>query len=163
LINEEITHEEVRVIGSNGDQLGIMSAKQAQKVASEENLDLVEIAPKAKPPVVRVMDYGKYKYEQAKKAKEAKKKQHQVELKEIRMRPKTDTNDLNVKLSKAREFIEEKNKVKITIQFRGRELAYKNFGFDLMKKVEKQMEDVAKVEFRAKMEGRNMFMILAPN
>jgi len=140
-----------------------MSDKEALAKANEAGLDLVEIAPKAAPPVVRIMDYGKFKYEQAKKQKEQKKKQHQVELKEIRMRPKTDSHDLEVKLGKAREFLEQRNKVKFTVMFRGRELAYRNFGIDLLKKVEEQMAEIAKVEFSAKMEGRNMFMILAPH
>jgi translation initiation factor IF-3 len=120
----------------------------------------VEISPKADPPVCRVMDYGKFKYEESKKEKEQKKRQHQVEMKEIRMRPKTDTNDLNIKVSKAREFLESRNKVKITVMFRGRELAYKQFGYDLLKKVEEMVEDVAKVEVPARMEGRNMHIIL---
>ncbi len=120
----------------------------------------MEISPKADPPVCRVMDYGKFKYEESKKEKEQKKRQHQVEMKEIRMRPKTDTNDLNIKVSKAREFLESRNKVKITVMFRGRELAYKQFGYDLLKKVEEMVEDVAKVEVPARMEGRNMHIIL---
>lgn len=140
-----------------------MSAKEALVKTADTGLDLVEISPNAKPPVVRMMDYGKFKYEQAKKLKEQKKKQHQVELKEMRMRPKTDSHDLEVKLGKVREFIEDRNKVKITVMFRGREMAYRNFGFDLLKKVEEMMKDIAKVEFRAKIEGRNMFMILAPH
>jgi translation initiation factor IF-3 len=140
-----------------------MSAKEALAKTADTGLDLVEISPNAKPPVVRMMDYGKFKYEQAKKLKEQIKKQHQVELKEMRMRPKTDSHDLLVKLGKVREFIEDRNKVKITVMFRGREMAYRNFGFDLLKKVEEMLKDIAKVEFRAKIEGRNMFMILAPH
>ena len=152
----------MRVIGAEGEQLGLMTAAEAFKKAEEVNFDLVEIAPKAKPTVVRIMDYGKFKYEEAKKLKEQKKKQHQVELKEIRMRPKTDTNDLKVKLGKARQFLEERNKVKITVMFRGREMAYRNFCFDLLKRVEEEMQGIAKVEFKAKIDGRNMFMILGP-
>lgn len=120
----------------------------------------MEIAPTAKPPVCRVMDYGKFKYEKSKKEKEQKKKQHQVELKEIRLRPKTDTNDLNIKLNKAREFLEGRNKVKFTVMFRGRELAYKQFGYDLLKTVEEELDDIAKMEIPPKMEGRNMHLIL---
>ena len=152
----------MRVVGSEGEALGVLKLSEAISKAEETGLDLVEIAPKAVPPVVKIMDFGKFKYEKAKKEKEQKKKQHQVELKEIRMRPKTDQHDLEVKLGKAREFLLERNKVKITVQFRGREMAYRNFGFDLLKKVEGMVEDIAKVEFKAKIEGRNMFMILAP-
>lgn len=137
-----------------------MPLKDAQDKSDEYGLDLVEISPKADPPVCRVMDYGKFKYEESKKEKEQKKRQHQVEMKEIRMRPKTDTNDLNIKVSKAREFLESRNKVKITVMFRGRELAYKQFGYDLLKKVEEMVEDIAKVEVPARMEGRNMHIIL---
>lgn len=138
-----------------------MPLKDAQEKADEYGLDLVEIAPKAEPPVCRVMDYGKFKYEKSKKEKEQKKKQHQVEMKEIRMRPKTDTNDLNIKVNKAREFLEARNKVKITVMFRGRELAYKQFGYELLQRVEEMLGEVAKVEVPAKMEGRNMHIILS--
>ena len=155
-----INAPEVRLIGPDGEQLGIVKTEYARQKADEHVLDLVEIAPTAKPPVAKIMDFGKYKYELSKREKEQRKKQHQVELKEIRLRPRTEDNDLNVKISKAREFLENKDKVKFTVQFKGRELAYKEFGKELLEKVVVLLEDIAKVEVPVKMEGRNMFMIV---
>ncbi len=132
----------------------------ALQKAEEFEQDLVEIAPNAKPPVAKVMDFGKFKYELSKREKEQRKKQHHVELKEIRLRPRIDVHDLEIKIDKAREFIEEKNKVKFTVMFRGREMAYKEFGYKLMDKVVEKMDDVAKVESPVKMEGRNMHLIM---
>jgi translation initiation factor IF-3 len=140
--------------------VGIVSLEEAFKAAEEKGLDLVEISPNAKPPVCKVMDYGKYIYEQSKKEKINKKKQHTIVVKEIRMRPKTDTHDLEFKVKHAREFLEQKNKVKFTVQFRGRELAYKDFGRQLLVRVQEMLQDVAKVENPIKSEGRNMTMIL---
>ncbi len=129
--------------------------------AAEKELDLVEIAPTAKPPVCKIMDFGKYIYEQRKKEKLNKKKQHTIVVKEIRMRPKTDTHDLEFKVKHARAFLEQKNKVKFTVQFRGRELAYKEFGYKLLEKVQEMLEDVAKVESGIKSEGRFMNMVMS--
>lgn len=140
--------------------MGIVSLQEAFKIAEEKNLDLVEISPNSKPPVCKVMDYGKYIYEQSKKEKINKKKQHTIVVKEIRMRPKTDKHDLEFKVKHAREFIEQKNKVKFTVQFRGRELAYKEFGRTLLERVLDMLDDIAKIENPIKFEGRNMTMIL---
>jgi len=131
------------------------------KISEESGLDLVEIAPSAKPPVCKVMDFGKFIYEQKKKEKISKKKQHTVVVKEIRLRPKTDTHDLNFKLKHARSFLEQKNKVKFTVQFRGREMAYKNFGVQLLERIEEALDDIAKVEGPKKSEGRFMSMVMA--
>ncbi len=160
-INDRITAPEVRLINADSEQAGIVSLEQALQAASELNLDLVEIAPKATPPVCKIMDFGKYAYEQAKKEKVSKKKQHTVVLKEIRMRPKTDTHDLEFKVKHARAFIEQKNKVKFSVQFRGREMAYKDFGRQLLERVKTMMEDVAKVEVDIKSEGRFMNMVMS--
>lgn len=140
--------------------MGIVPLQEALKIAEEKGLDLVEVAPNSKPPVCKIMDYGKYIYEQSKKEKINKKKQHTIVVKEIRMRPKTDTHDLEFKVKHAREFLEQKNKVKFTVQFRGRELAYKEFGRQLLERVQEMLEDVAKIENPIKFEGRNMTMIL---
>ncbi len=138
-----------------------MPLEDALKKAADLGLDLVEIAPKAKPPVCKIMDFGKYAYEQRKKDKISKKKQHTVVLKEIRMRPKTDTHDLEFKIKHARAFIEQKNKVKFSVQFSGREMAYKDFGYKLLERVKVMMEDVAKVEMDIKSEGRFMNMVMS--
>lgn len=151
--------KEVRLIGAEGNQVGIVALDEAKKQAEDEGLDLVEISPNAKPPVCKILDYGKYIYEQSKKEKNSKKKQHTVVLKEIRMRPKTDDHDMDYKIKHARSFIEHKYKVKFTVQFRGRELAYKQFGVNLLERVTEAMEDIAKVESEIKSEGRNMTII----
>lgn len=161
-INEEIRDNEVRLIGPNGDQLGIMSAAQALDLAAREDLDLVKIAPQAKPPVCKIMDYGKYKFEQAKREKEARKNQHTIETKEIRLSLNIDTHDFNTKLNNAIKFINHGNKVKVSIRFRGREMGHSEFGYDLMKRFANACEEYAAISKPAKLEGRNMLMFLAP-
>jgi translation initiation factor IF-3 len=153
--------QNVRLISPDGEQIGIVSTKEALQKAENYGLDLVEVSPNAKPPVCRIMDFGKYKYEQSKKEKISKKKQHTITVKELRLRPRTDDHDLETKLRHARKFLEQKNKVKITIMFRGREMSYQDFGYELMDKVEESLEDIAKVESEPKMEGRRMIMVLA--
>ena len=160
MINGQIRDKEVRVISESGEQLGIMSAMEAQKLADEAGLDLVKIAPTAKPPVCRIVDYGKFKYEQARKEKEAKKKQKTIEIKEIRMSPNIDTNDLNTKISAARKFLEKGDRVKVTIRFRGRELAHMNYNKYILDDFAKALEDVSVVEKPAKVEGRTLTMFL---
>ena len=161
MINEQIRDREVRLIGADGEQLGIVSSREAQKIADEAGLDLVKIAPNAKPPVCKVIDYGKYRYEQARKEKDAKKKQKTVELKEIRLSPNIEANDLNTKMNAAKKFLAKGNKVKITLRFRGREMAHMNASKHILDDFAKQLEDVATVEKAAKLEGRNMSMVLA--
>ena len=160
MINGQIRDKEIRVIGENGDQLGIMSPKEAMKLAQEADLDLVKIAPKAQPPVCKIIDYGKYRYELARKEKEAKKKQKTVEVKEVRLSPNIDTNDLNTKMNNARKFISKGNKVKVTLRFRGREMAHVQQSKHILDDFAAMLEDVATVEKPAKMEGRNMSMVL---
>ena len=162
MINEQIRDKEVRLIGENGEQLGIMSAKEAMKLAEEAELDLVKIAPTAKPPVCKIVDYGKFRYEQARKEKEAKKKQKVVEVKEIRLSPNIDVNDLNTKMNAARKFLAKGDKVKITLRFRGREMGHPEIGLDTMTRFAEYCAESAVVEKPAKMEGRNMLMFLAP-
>ena len=161
MINEQIRDREIRLIGSNGEQLGIMSAKEAMKLAEEAELDLVKIAPNAKPPVCKIIDYGKYRYELARKEKEAKKKQKTVEIKEIRLSPNIDTNDLNTKVNAAKKFIAKWNKVKITLRFRGREMAHIAHSKHILDDFAKEVEDVAVVEKAPKQEGRSISMVLA--
>lgn len=161
MINEQIRDKEVRVIGEDGEQLGIMSSKEALKLAKEAELDLVKIAPTAKPPVCKIVDYGKYRYEQMRKEKEAKKKQKTIDIKEIRFSPNIDTNDLNTKINQARKFLSKGDKVKVAIRFRGRELAHTEIGIDILNNFAAQLEDVAVVEKPAKVEGRSMVMFLA--
>lgn len=160
MINEQIRDREVRLIGQDGEQLGIMSAREAQKIALEAELDLVKIAPTAKPPVCKIIDYGKYKYEQTRKEKEAKKKQKTVEVKEVRLSPNIDTNDLNTKVNNAKKFIGKGNKVKVTLRFRGREMAHVQSSKHILDDFAALLEDVAVVEKPAKMEGRSMSMVL---
>ena len=160
MINEQIRDREVRVIGENGDQLGIMSSREAMKLAQEAELDLVKIAPKAQPPVCKIIDYGKYRYELARKEKEAKKKQKTVEVKEVRLSPNIDTNDLNTKVNNAKKFISKGNKVKVTLRFRGREMAHVQQSKHILDDFAGMLEDVAVVEKPAKMEGRSMSMVL---
>lgn len=161
MINEQIRDKEVRVIGEDGEQLGIMSSKEALKLAREAELDLIKIAPTAKPPVCKIVDYGKYRYEQVRKEKEAKKKQKTIDIKEIRFSPNIDTNDLNTKINQARKFLTKGDKVKVSIRFRGRELAHTEIGIDILNNFAAQLEDVAVVEKPAKVEGRSMVMFLA--
>ncbi len=159
-INEQIRDKEVRVIGVDGEQLGIMPTREALKLAEEAELDLVKIAPTAKPPVCKIVDYGKYRYELARKEKEAKKKQKIVEIKEIRLSPNIDTNDLNTKINAARKFLEKGNKVKVTLRFRGREMAHMNTSKHILDDFAQRLSDIAAVEKPAKVEGRSMAMFL---
>lgn len=161
MINEQIRDREVRVIGENGQQLGIMSAKEAMKLAQEAELDLVKIAPTAKPPVCKIIDYGKYRYELTRKEKEARKKQKVVELKEVRLSPNIDSNDLNTKINAARKFIAKGNKVKVTLRFRGREMAHMQSSKHILDDIVKELEEVAVVEKAPKVEGRAISMVLA--
>ena len=161
-INEEIRAREVRVIANGGEQLGIMSSRDALKLALENHLDLVEIAPTAKPPVCRIMDYGKYRYEQQKRDKEARKKQKSFDIKEVKLRPGIEDHDFDVKFKNAVRFLEDGDKVKITIMFRGRELSHPELGEVLLIKMAKQLEDLAIIERAAKLEGKNMIMIVSP-
>ena len=160
-INEQIRDKEVRVIGADGEQLGIMSSKEAYRLAQEAELDLVKIAPTAKPPVCKIIDYGKYRYEMARKEKEAKKKQKVVEVKEVRLSPNIDTNDLNTKINAARKFISKGNKVKVTLRFRGREMAHMQNSKHILDDFAKELEDIAIVEKAPKLEGRSIAMVLA--
>ena len=161
MINEQIRDREVRLIGENGELIGIMSAKEAYKRAQEAELDLVKIAPTAKPPVCKIIDYGKYKYEIARKEKEAKKKQKVIEIKEVRLSPNIEDNDLNTKVSAARKFLEKGNKVKVTLRFRGREMAHMASSKHILDDFAKMLEEVAVVEKPAKVEGRSMTLVLA--
>ncbi len=161
MINEQIRDREVRLIGENGDQLGIMSAKEAYMKAQEAGMDLVKIAPTAKPPVCKIVDYGKFKYEQARKEKDARKKQKTIEIKEVRLSPNIDTNDLNTKVGAARKFLEKGNKVKITLRFRGREMAHMSSSRHILDEFAEQLSDIAVVEKAPKVEGRSMTMFLA--
>ena len=160
MINEQIRDREIRLIGADGEQLGIMSAREAMKIAQEAELDLVKIAPTAKPPVCKIIDYGKYKYEQTRKEKEARKKQKTVEIKEVRLSPNIDTNDLNTKINNAKKFISKGNKVKVTLRFRGREMAHVQQSKHILDDFAETLADIAVVEKPAKMEGRAMSMVL---
>ena len=161
MINEQIRDREVRLIGENGELIGIMSAKEAYKLAQEAELALVKIAPTAKPPVCKIIDYGKYKYELARKEKEAKKKQKVIEIKEVRLSPNIEDNDLNTKVSAAKKFLEKGNKVKVTLRFRGREMAHMASSKHILDDFAKMLEEVAVVEKPAKVEGRSMTLVLA--
>ena len=160
MINEQIRDREVRVIGTDGQQLGVMSSRDAQKLADEAELDLIKISPKTKPPVCKIMDYGKFRYEQQKREKEAKKKQHIVEVKEIRLSPNVEINDLKTKANNARKFIEKGDKVKVTLRFRGREMAHISSNAHVLDDFAKMLEDIASVVKAPKLEGRNMTMFL---
>lgn len=161
MINEQIRDKEIRVISESGEQLGIMSARDAMKLAREAGLDLVKIAPTAKPPVCKIIDYGKYRYEVARKEKEAKKKQKVIEIKEIRLSPNIDTNDLNTKVNSARKFLEKGDKVKVTLRFRGREMSHMNESKHVLDDFAESLKDVATVEKPAKLEGRSLSITLA--
>lgn len=161
MLNEQIRDKEIRLIGEDGEQLGIMSAKDALKMAKEAGLDLVKIAPTAKPPVCKIVDYGKYRYEQARREKEAKKKQKTTEVKEIQLSPNIDVNDLTTKANQARKFLEKGNKVKVALRFRGREMAHMATGKEVLDTFLEKVTDVAVVEKPAKLEGRSMIMVLA--
>lgn len=160
MINEQIRDREVRLIGEDGEQLGVMSAKEALKLAKEAELDLVKIAPTAKPPVCKIIDYGKYRYELARKEKEAKKKQKVIDVKEVRLSPNIDTNDLNTKVNQARKFLTKGDRVKVTLRFRGRELAHVNSSKGILDDFAERLSDVAVIEKPAKFEGRSMIMFL---
>ncbi len=152
----------MRVIADDGTQLGILPTDEALRRAEEQGLDLVEVSPTARPPVCKIMDYGRYKYEQKRKANEAKKKQHQIEVKEVKFRPKTDKHDFDVKLNRVKKFIGKGNKCKVTIMFRGREIVHPEIGRDILQRVAEDVADMAQVEMAPRMEGRQMFMIVAP-
>lgn len=161
-LNEEIRDKEVRVISADGEQLGIMSAKEALKKAEEKNLDLVKIAPQAQPPVCKIMDYGKYRFEQTKKEKESKKNQRIIETKEIRLSLNIDTHDFDTKANQAMKFLKTGHKVKVSIRFRGREMTHPQIGEETMKKFAEVCSELSSVEKPAKLEGRQMLMFLAP-
>ena len=160
MINEQIRDREVRLIGVDGQQLGIMSAREAYKLAQEAELDLVKIAPTAKPPVCKIIDYGKYRYEMARKEKEARKKQKVIDIKEVRLSPNIDTNDLNTKVGAARKFLEKGDKVKVTLRFRGREMAHMSKSKYILDDFAQSLADVAVVDKPSKVEGRTMVMFL---
>jgi translation initiation factor IF-3 len=161
-VNRQIRISPLRVIGAGGEQLGIMELEAAFAEAERLGLDLVEVAPMARPPVVRIMDYGKYKFEQAKMARQAKKKQHVIELKEVKYRPGIDDHDFNTKTRHARRFLEEKNKVKVTMMFRGRQVAHPELGQAVLTRVATELADVGKIESAGRLEGKSMTMILTP-
>ena len=160
MINEQIRDKEVRVIGEDGQQLGIMSSKEAQALADEAGLDLIKIAPTAKPPVCKIADYGKFRYEQARREKEAKKKQKVIEVKEIRLSPNIDTNDLNTKSNNARKFLSKGDKVKVSFRFRGREMAHMNSSKHILDDFAESLSDIAVIDKAPKVEGRSMTMYL---
>lgn len=161
-LNEEISDREIRLIGSGGEQLGIMSPAEALRIADEQGLDLVKISPQAVPPVCKLMNYGKFRFEQSKKEKEARKNQKVVEVKEIRMSPSIDTNDFNTKVKNAQKFLKDGNRVKVTVRFRGREMAHTSLGEELLKQFGADCDEIATVAKGAKLEGRNMSMFLSP-
>ena len=161
-MNEEIEVKEIRCIGVNGEQLGIMSVNKGLEIANNLGLDLVEISPHTDPPVCKILDYGKYKYESQKRKNEAKKKQKTIDVKEIKLRPNIDEHDYQVKLRKIFEFLESGDKVKVTMRYRGREMAHQQIGIDVLGRVKSDTEQKSKVEFEPKLEGRQMIMVLAP-
>jgi translation initiation factor IF-3 len=161
-LNAEITAPEVRLVGKEGEPLGIVTIQQALKMAEEAEVDLVEIAPTAKPPVAKMMDYGKFKYREAKKAHEAKLKQKQIHVKEVKFRPGTDEGDYQIKLRNLIKFLEEGDKTKVTLRYRGREMAHQEFGYRLIERVRNDLEQYAVIEQFPKMEGRQLVMVLAP-
>ena len=161
-LNEDIRDSEIRLIGSTGEQLGIMSAAQAQRIADEQGLDLVKISPQATPPVCKLMDYGKFRFEQGPREQEAKKNQHVVEIKEIRMSPGIDVGDFNTKLKNAQKFLADGNRVKVSVRFRGREMAHTDIGKDLLVRFAEQCAEVATLDKEPKLEGRSMSIFLSP-
>ena len=160
MINEQIRDKEIRLVGEDGSQLGVMPTRDAMRMAEEAGLDLVKIAPTAKPPVCKIVDYGKYKYEMLRKEKEARKKQRTIEIKEIRLSPNIDTNDLNTKINAARKFLTKGDKVKVTLRFRGREIAHMNNSKHILDDFAKELADIAVMEKAPKVEGRSMTMFL---
>ena len=161
-VNRQIRISPVRVISPDGEQVGILPIERAMEIAEEQGLDLVEVAPLARPPVCRIMDYGKFKYEEQRQAREARKKQHHVQLKEVKMRPGIEEHDFDFKIRHARRFLEEGNKVKLTMMFRGRQMAHPEFGRQVLDRVTAALQDLSKVEAQPTMEGRSMTMVLAP-
>jgi translation initiation factor IF-3 len=161
-VNRQIRISPIRVIAADGSQLGILDVESALAAAQEQGLDLVEVAPLARPPVARIMDYGKFKFEQAKQARVAKKKQHVIQLKEVKYRPGIEGHDFDTKTRHARRFLEEGNKVKVTLMFRGRQIAHPELGRAVVDRVSTELADIAKIESDAKMEGKSMTMILTP-
>lgn len=161
-LNENIDAAEVRLVGAGGEQIGVVPLEEAKKVAEEASLDLVEISPQAEPPVCKVMDYGKFRFEEQKKRQASRKKQKQTQVKEIKFRPGTDIGDYNVKLRNLTKFLTEGDKVKVTLRFRGREMAHQELGRDLLKRVEGDLQELGSVEQFPRMEGRQMVMVLAP-
>ena len=162
MINEEIRDKEVRLIDENGEQLGVVSGQDAMKLAMEKNLDLVKIAPQSKPPVCKIMNYGKYRFDQVKKEKEAKKKQKTMEIKEVRLSPNIDEHDLNTKLKNAAKFLEKGDKVKVSVRFRGREMTHTEIGKEVLEQFAKGISEVGAIDKAPKMEGRSMVMFLMP-
>ena len=161
-LNDDITYEQIRLVSDSGEQLGILSPDEARKIAEERGMDLVEIAPNAEPPVCRLMDYGKYLYASAKKKQESKEKQKQITVKEIKFRPGTDIGDYDIKVRNLTKFLDAGNKVKVTLRFRGREMAHQELGMEMLKRVEEDLKEIGIVEQMPKMEGRQMVMVLAP-
>ncbi|MGF1645086.1 MAG: translation initiation factor IF-3 [Thiotrichales bacterium] len=161
-INNEIRVPQVRLIGRDGENVGVVSIDEANRIAEEAALDLVEIVPNASPPVCRVMDFGKFKFEEGKKASQARKRQKQIEIKEVKFRPTTDEADYQVKLRNLTRFLNEGNKGKVTIRYRGREMSHKELGMDVLQRVESELAEIAIVEQKPKLEGRQMIMVLAP-
>ena len=161
-INNAIRATEIRLIGAEGEALGVVTTSKALELAEQQQLDLVEVSPTAVPPVCRIMDYGKFKYQQSKKQQEAKKKQVHVEVKEIKLRPKTDEHDLMFKIRHVRRFLEEGNKAKVTLVFRGREITHMDIGRAVIERFAAELQDVAVIESQPRVDGRNMFMIVAP-
>ncbi len=160
-INENIRADEIRVVGADGEMAGVMSVQDALVLAEAAGLDLVEVSPNAKPPVCKILDYGKYKYEQQKKASEARKKQKVTDVKEVKIRPGIEKHDYEVKMRNARRFLENGDKVKVTMRFRGREMAHQDIGLDLLKRMQEELSDVGKTDLHPKLEGRQMIMVLS--
>jgi len=161
-LNEDIAYDRIRLVSETGEQLGIITSDEARTIAEERGMDLVEIAPNAEPPVCRLMDYGKYLYASAKKKQESKKKQKQITVKEIKFRPGTDIGDYDIKVRNLTRFLDAGNKVKVTLRFRGREMAHQELGMEMLKRVEEDLKEIGIVEQMPKMEGRQMVMVLAP-
>lgn len=162
MVNEQIRDREVRLVDSDGGMIGVISAREAQKIANSKNLDLVKVSPKANPPVCKIMDYGKYMFEQAKREKEARKNQKTINIKEVWMRPKIEEHDFNTKLRHTQKFLKEGNKVKVSVRFRGREMQHTSLGRNILVKFAEAVGELGEVERNPKMEGRNMMMILNP-
>ncbi|MDZ7834258.1 MAG: translation initiation factor IF-3 [Alkalibacterium sp.] len=162
IVNDRIRANEVRLIGKDGEQIGVISRNEAMRMAEDSNMDLVLVSPNAKPPVARIMDYGKYRYEQQKKEREARKNQKIVNIKEIRLSPTIDDHDFNTKLRNARKFLDNGDKVKVSIRFRGRAITHKEIGREVLERMAEETADISQVESKAKMDGRSMFLMLAP-